>query len=288
MSESNEVDGDSIAEWIERQREKLRESAAQGATGSSAAPDLTTLGQRWLELAKSYLEGLAQFAAAGTHARPGFQLGDDLLGAWRIAFTSGSMATDAATERFADMLRRLPPVGLAREHTEAWRELADAQLECRRLEQEFKDVLTRVQSDALSLLDEKVREREHSGAPIASFRDLYELWVNCGEEVYAKVAHSDSYARLQAQLGNATMRFRARQQTAVEHALRQLDLPTRSELNSVHRQLRELRSQLTSRDQGRSAPSEPTASDTTARKTKATRPKAGRKTARRDRRRGAR
>ena len=125
MSESNQVDADSIAEWIARQREKLRESAARGTTGASAAaPDLTALGQRWLELAKSYLEGLAQFAAAGTYAGPGFQVGDDLLGAWRIAFTNGSMATDAATERFADMLRRLPPVGLAREHTEAWRELA--------------------------------------------------------------------------------------------------------------------------------------------------------------------
>jgi class III poly(R)-hydroxyalkanoic acid synthase PhaE subunit len=94
-----------------------------------------------------------------------------------------------------------------------------------------------VQTEALNLLERRVRERQAAQA-MTGFRELYDLWVECGEQVYAQVAHSEVYCRLQAQLGNAAMQLRARQQKLIEHALKQFDLPTRSELNSVHRQLR--------------------------------------------------
>ena len=74
--------------------------------------------------------------------------------------------------------------------------------------------------------------------PIGEWRELYDLWVECGEQVFAQVAHSEAYGKLQAELGNAAMRLRAQQQTIFEYALRQFDLPTRSELNTVHRQVR--------------------------------------------------
>jgi class III poly(R)-hydroxyalkanoic acid synthase PhaE subunit len=88
-----------------------------------------------------------------------------------------------------------------------------------------------------------VRERQGELGTLG-FRELYDLWVECGEQVYAQVAHSAAYCQLQAQLGNATMQLRARQQKLIEHALKQFDLPTRSELNSVHRLLREQARQL--------------------------------------------
>ena len=40
------------------------------------------------------------------------------------------------------------------------------------------------------------------------------------------------------------MRLRTRLQSVVEGGLRHLDLPTRSELNTVHRQVRELRERI--------------------------------------------
>jgi class III poly(R)-hydroxyalkanoic acid synthase PhaE subunit len=266
MSESNKIDAEGVSAWIEQQRENLRPGSGPSSPGGHAPEDLA---QRWLELSRTYLESLFQYAQLGLAARPRFELNDELLGAWRTAWMNGEMMGESATARVSELLGRLPPIGLAREHTEAWRELAAAQLECRRLEQEFKAVLTRVQAEALALLEEKVRERQKTATPIATFRDLYDLWVECGEQVYAKVAHSDSYGRLQAELGNATMRFRARQQKVIEHALRQFDLPTRSELNSVHRQLRELRAQLTQAPDGEGSSPSPGGAGLRRRKPKA-------------------
>jgi class III poly(R)-hydroxyalkanoic acid synthase PhaE subunit len=100
-----------------------------------------------------------------------------------------------------------------------------------------------VQSDALSLLETMLRERK-SDHGINNYRELYDLWVECGEQVFAQVAHSESYAKLQAQLGNAAIKLRARQQAMIERGLKYFDLPTRAELNTVHKQMREQRERI--------------------------------------------
>jgi class III poly(R)-hydroxyalkanoic acid synthase PhaE subunit len=209
---------DWISEWIAQQRELLTRGAAQ--------PN-HTIGPG----------GATAFADAA-YTDP-FNIGSALLGAW----ASAGLFQSTVAQQLSDFFSRLPPIGLAREQTEAWRELTAAQAECRQIENELRAVLIKVQLDALDLLSERVRQRG-TADPIESFRALYDLWVECGEQVYSKLAHSDAYSKLQAELGNATMRLRSRLQTVLEYNLKQFDLPTRSELNSLHRQMRELRAQI--------------------------------------------
>lgn len=211
---------DWIRSWIDQQREQLRRGTDTTAGAAQMPGQIRDLGLRWLGV------------------------GEEMLSAWHGVWSGVKAAGEGANERFSDLLNRAPPLGLAREQTEAWRELVNAQKECQKLEQELRVVLMRVQTDALAMLEERVRERQRDNEPIASYRELYDVWVECGERVYSQVAHSDAYSKLQAQLTNATMRLRARQQTVMEWTLKQLDLPTRSELNTVHRQMRELRDKV--------------------------------------------
>lgn len=216
--------GDWIHAWVEQQREQLRRAGKAGAQttdkAEQPAPDAMRdasmmWGMRWLEAGQSYLQ------------------------AWMGATAAG----EGANRQFADLLARMPTVGLAREQTEAWREILAAQAECQALEQELRAVWTKVQSDALDLVEKMLRERQ-SQPGINNYRALYDLWVECGEQVFAQVAHSESYAKLQAQLGNAAIQLRAKQQALIERGLKHFDLPTRSELNTVHKQMRELRERI--------------------------------------------
>lgn len=232
------------AAWIEQQRELLRQQVGNGASGGE---EVRNLGARWLDIGRTYLGGLQELAQQqprGEMPFSSFKVGEELLDVWRSAWTTLDAGQQSASRAFSDMLGRLPPIGIAREHTEAWRELAATQAECQRLEQELRGVLLGVQGDALNLLEQRVRERQISDKPIAGYRDLYDLWVECAEQVFAKVAHSDAYGRLQAELGNASMRLRSHHQRVIEYGLRQLDLPTRSEINSVHLQIRALKQQV--------------------------------------------
>jgi hypothetical protein len=256
MTDENNGGADWIQAWIEQQREQLRRAGAPGdqstdkATGDSGAQAARDLGMRWIEAGQSYLQGWQQFAqragGSGGEAPPKF--GHEMFSAWQSAWVGAASAGEGASQQFADLIARMPALGLAREQTEAWRELLAAQAECQQLEQELRGVWTKVQTEALSLLESALRERQQvqgSNRGMHNYRELYDLWVDCGEQVFARVAHSEAYAKLQAQVGNAVIRLRARQQAVIERGLKYFDLPTRSELNTVHKQIRELRERVT-------------------------------------------
>lgn len=259
MTEASNDGSDWIQAWIEQQREQLRRTGMPGAGAasegekSSVSDQYRDLGMRWLEAGQSYLQGWQQFAqrsaaGAATGATP-FKFGEEMLNAWQGTWAGAASAGEGATRQFADLISRLPALGLAREQTEAWRELLAAQAEYQHLEQELRTVWSKVQTDALTMLEAAIRERRTkqsaSAVPgVEDYRELYNLWVECGEKVFAQVAHSESYGKLQAQLGNAAIRLKMRQQSVLERVLKQFDLPTRSELNTVHKQMRELRERI--------------------------------------------
>lgn len=258
MTESKNDGSDWIQAWIQQQREQLRRAGMPGADAASgeksaASDQYRDLGMRWLEAGQSYLQGWQQFAqrsAGGAAAgETPLKFGEEMLNAWQGTWAGAASAGEGATRQFADLISRLPALGLAREQTEAWRELLTAQTEYQHLEQELRTVWAKVQTDSLALLEVAIRERRAQqgagGMPgIEDYRELFNMWVECGEKVFAQVAHSESYCKLQAQLGNAAIRLKLRQQAVMERALKHFDLPTRSELNTVHKQMRELRERV--------------------------------------------
>ena len=259
MTDSTNDGSDWIQAWIQQQREQLGRAgtsgsngqAAEGAQANAFSEQVRDIGMRWLEAGQAYLQGWQQFAqrgatAAATGEAP-FKFGEEMLNAWQNTWAEAASAGEGATRQFADLISRLPALGLAREQTEAWREMLAAQAEYQQLEQELRTVWAKVQTDALTMLEALIKERRanRDDVPgIEDYRELYNLWVECGEKVFAQVAHSESYCKLQAQLGNAAVRLRARQQALLERVLKQFDLPTRSELNTVHKQMRELRERV--------------------------------------------
>ena len=73
---------------------------------------------------------------------------------------------------------------------------------------------------------------------------LYNLWIESGEQAFAQHARGDIFGRLQGELVNAGVQVRIAQQTIADSFLKSLDLPTRAELNSVHKRLQEMRERI--------------------------------------------
>lgn len=274
-------------QWIAQQRALLEQlsvteraandaAAADGVATGAAAKDgaagtADSQSKSWSDLGIAWLRGIAQsLQPAGQGGAGTFAPASEAFETWRAAWST-SLANAAAPGGWSDMLNRTPPLGLFREQTEAWRAVAAAQADCQRLEQEFAAVMRRVQADALNLLEQRIQGRHEQGSPVQGFRELYDLWVECSEEVFRTVAHSPAYGHLQGEIGNATIRLRARIQKVIEQGLRQFDLPTRSEINSVHQQLRQLRQQLGELQQTAAADSAASIRPTAARKPAAAR-----------------
>ena len=83
-----------------------------------------------------------------------------------------------------------------------------------------------------------------SGAPPASLRAAFDLWIDAAEEAFRSVAFGAAFTRVQATLCNDLVRLRATQQGFTDQAAALAGLPTRAEVDALHDTVRELRREL--------------------------------------------
>lgn len=80
--------------------------------------------------------------------------------------------------------------------------------------------------------------------PPATLRATFDAWIECAEAAFQSVAHSEAFARAQARLFNELVRVKARQQALLEQVARSAGVPTRSEVDALHDELRALKAEL--------------------------------------------
>lgn len=202
---------------------RLAESLRQAQTlfsGPSGAPtnELVDIWKRLSGGSSSFWQALA---GRGTSTAPVFDP--------RLPLASG---LDTAT------------LGFSREYLEDLRAIARAGLEYQRRVDAMATLLGKIHQSSLELLIQRLEERQREGQSVNTFRGIYDLWIECGEQTFRQTAHGDEYARLQAELTNAFATLRVRQQALSERTLASLNLPNRAEMDTAHRRVKELRHRI--------------------------------------------
>ena len=221
MNDSGPLDPNQAREWIERERERLR-----GERGQSGQQD-----QAWINSLRDWLKLL----------RP--QVPPWFSGTTEDELSQTLRGLGTAQQGIMELLAKMPALGLTATYFEPWTQLQAAEDEFRKVESQFREALVDVHLKALDQLELRLKSRQ--GAPPTE-RELYDLWIDCGEAVFATTARSAEFARLQGSMSNAAVHRVNAQKKVLEQAARMFDLPTRSELNSVHQQLRTVRRELES------------------------------------------
>jgi polyhydroxyalkanoate synthesis regulator phasin len=207
---------------VAREFWKLVEATPAGAS------DAASLQRQMEALQSSFADGFSKLYAGGP-------LGGDLMAAWQRMGAAGTGPDQAPA--FPGM----PALGPLRERQEAMERLGRATLKYQQALGRFGELLSRVSGDAVGRLARRVARRVQSEEPIGSLRAMYDLWVDAGEEAYAAAAHGPEFARAQAELNDALMGLKAEQRAQVEDWARALDLPTRTELNTILKRVNTLR-----------------------------------------------
>jgi hypothetical protein len=227
---------------------------------------------RLLNGAKSYTALMQSMigAAAGQPAGAGPKLwtealrkGFDLPGADALLYGNplakmlrdiggpGAHGFDQLSSSFAPFLEQAknetmswlhaPAFGYAREHQEHYQKMAAAFVEFQDAVKRYNALILRASQRSFEVFQNKLAEREEPGRQIDSPRALYDLWVDAAEEAYAEIALSEEFRKVYGEVVNAQMRVRSHVQAEVERIGTDLGMPTRTELNSVHKRLHELR-----------------------------------------------
>ena len=136
---------------------------------------------------------------------------------------------------FSAMFAGAPALGLGREYQETVQRLLDLSRQFQQRYAEFAQQNVAVMQDAFHVMKKRV-----DAAPSAPSADLYDAWIDCAEGAYHQAAHSDSFARLLADLCNISSAIKVERGKLTEQLARHLDLPSRAEVDSLHRQVREL------------------------------------------------
>jgi polyhydroxyalkanoate synthase subunit PhaE len=228
-------------------------AARGGVPGADQADPYSSLADAFSAAMRSAAEAAASGSAdAGTKA--------------------SALLSDFLRARFAD-LSAFAAIGPMREHQQRWERMLQAQ---QRADQ-ARGTLARLWSDALREAAQNFARRAlEPGRVAAQPAALYDDWIEGAEEAYARMAHGEAFCSAQAELLNALSALRAELQSAFELWAKELDLPTRTELNRLHQALKALRAELAgiaaAPNAARSAVSKPAASKTTARKAAAAAP----------------
>lgn len=141
-------------------------------------------------------------------------------------------------------LLSLPAFGYSREGQEQRQALARAMLEYNEANARYHELMMKAARLGLDRFESKLGERSEPGRELTSMRALFDLYIDAAEEGYAEVAMSPEFREAYGELVNAQMRVRQQVQQEIERSTAALGMPVRSEMDSVHKRMHEMRRRI--------------------------------------------
>jgi hypothetical protein len=138
----------------------------------------------------------------------------------------------------------LPAFGLAREHAERGQALMRAWVDHQAANARYKELMLKSAGATLDKLQTLLAQREQPGRQVDSAKALYDLWIDAAEDAFNELALSPEYRQASGELVNTQMRVRAGLNAEIERIGVQFGLPSRTEVDSMAKQIHELKREL--------------------------------------------
>lgn len=173
----------------------------------------------WLNISQEYLRDVAEGHLPGGIEMPGI---------------------GAAQEQFCRALS-MPGLGYNREQQERIQALARNLLTYHDALRAYKLAFAKTALASLDSVQDRLTAMHAQGEHIESLRALYDMWVDASEDAYGKFAMSDEYQVVYGDLVNALMRVRMDLNQLAEQHYRLMNIPTRSEIDTMQKRQQENR-----------------------------------------------
>lgn len=148
-------------------------------------------------------------------------------------------------ETFGQWLQ-MPLLGLPREFNrklldsfETWRILYQASIN-------YQIVLADIQVKSFEALTKKLVFLAEKGQPVKDWREFQDVWSVVADDIFEKAFCQPENLKVRGKFINSLNDYRLKQQDLMEIYLRSMNLPTRSEVDEIHRTIYELRKEVKS------------------------------------------
>lgn len=135
----------------------------------------------------------------------------------------------------------LPGIGYSREKQDSWNLLYKLWTAFEGQTRKYNAGMAQVGIEAVQKFQDYVSNPPAGAENLKSLKEVYGKWVDICEEVYARYAVSDEYTKLYGEVVNALMAFKGQVNVLTDDIADQFNLPTRTEVDSLHQRLHALR-----------------------------------------------
>ena len=158
--------------------------------------------------------------------------------AFSAAATHGTLDPHAKLDQFLST----PGLGYAREYQAEYQKLSRLLLDYQKAYQKYSTFFIEINKQSLDCMRDRLLARaEGDEEPITSVRELYDLWVDCSERVYAQNVLTDSYAKMHGEMINALMALKQQGAKMMDDLAGTLNIPTRREMDTMHQRFQSSR-----------------------------------------------
>jgi polyhydroxyalkanoate synthase subunit PhaE len=140
-----------------------------------------------------------------------------------------------------DKVLSAPGLGYTREEQSQYQDLVRRGMAYQKSLQDYMSLFSGMGVKSVSRMREILEQMQASGKVIDTARGLYDTWVGCCEDVYAKEVQSPDYARIHGDLVNAQMALKQRMSVMVDETLGGMNMPTRGELRTLQDRVQQSR-----------------------------------------------
>lgn len=102
---------------------------------------------------------------------------------------------------------------------------------------QYQPLLINMWFEACSRAVAKCMDSVQQGTPLTG-RQMYNTWIECGEQTYAEVVNTENYQKIYGNFVNASMAYKKHNQAILQKALSGMNLPTKQELDSAYENIR--------------------------------------------------
>jgi class III poly(R)-hydroxyalkanoic acid synthase PhaE subunit len=196
--------------------------------------------ERFTVAARTFLDGTDASARTDEAARTFSDFLREQFADFQMPWSTGPGATNAQPASMASS----PALGPTREHQQRWQRTADAWLRIHDAQRRLQCLWADALREAATAFAVRLGAPQAAAASAERMRKLYDMWIECAEEAYARAAHGDAFCHALSEFANASSQWRRELQVSIEHSAKLLDLPTRSEINTLTHRLRSVEEQL--------------------------------------------
>lgn len=146
-------------------------------------------------------------------------------------------------ESFGSMMKS-PILGPTREFTGKLLSNFDAWTELYRASLDYQIVLADIQFHAFEALMKKLVTKAEKGEKIQDWKEFQGLWSQISDDVFGQAFCEEHNLKVRGKFLNALNSYRIEQQKLVEQYLQMMNLPTRSEIDELHKTIYELKKEI--------------------------------------------